>query len=90
MKMSFFWALMTAVNAATLIDDIITNDYSLGTLVTVAALLLGAYLYWDARNNERREAEEKKQFFNIIINHMGGEPEDVAAKRAADHLKRLL
>lgn len=90
MKMSFFWAVMFGLNLLSVISDIANNDFGLFFYISLAALLLTIWFCIDARRNELREAAAKKQFINIVINHMNNEPADATAKRVAEQMRYTL
>jgi hypothetical protein len=84
MKMSVFWFILLVADVGWIISDITNNTFGLWFYINIVGTLAAAYFVWDALRTEKREAAEKKQFFNIVINHMGTEPADVTAKRVAD------
>jgi hypothetical protein len=89
MKMSFVWLILLASSILSVIIDVTNNSYDFWFYLNFGGALASGFFLWDARQTEAREAEAKKQLITIVVNHFGGEPADVTAKRVAD-LKKLL
>jgi hypothetical protein len=86
--MSFFWMIMVCVSIINVCSGIFRGDYGIWFYIDIISGLGSAYFYRESRIRELQEAEAKRQFVNIVINHMGNEDAEKTAKRIAEDLNR--